>query len=234
MKLNELGQSDVNYRQSIGQWTGEYLDDLLEMKKLYPGSSCPVMVGKIPPQIMKEIDGWVNESRKFKNSPLAGLKAHENVGYLSLDGKAHNSYQCSISSHLIESSFWLAWVLRLSAKYWGLGRDHRMFKVRKWEGHFDGYDIWTNFAYKGDDNPMHNHAGHLSGVIYYKNHKHPTLFDEYNCAYEGQDGTMVMFPSKVLHHVEPQTANKERITLAFNVSLRGVKPEDDIASKNKK
>ena len=179
--------------------------------------SCPVMMIKIPSQIRKEIDIWVNESKKFKNSPLAELKAHENVGYIGMDGKKHNSYQCSISPHLIEQSVWLSWVIRLTQKYWGMGRDHRQFKLRKWEGHFDGYDIWTNFAYKGDDNPTHNHAGIISGVIYYKNYGHPTIFDEYNIGYEGKDGTMAMFPSSVLHHVEPQISNKERITLAFNI-----------------
>ena len=193
------------------------MNDPLAMKKLVPGGACPVMVVKIPPQIKKELDVWVKESRKFKDSPLAELKAHENVGYLSSDGKKHNSYQCSISPRLIEESFWLAWVLRLTQKYWGPGKSNREFKMRKGDGHFDGYDIWTNFAYKGDDNPSHNHAGMLSGVIYYKNHKHPTIFDKYNCAYEGNDGTMVMFPSSVFHHVEPQTVNKERITLAFNI-----------------
>jgi len=193
----------------------------LEMHKLHDG--CPVMVTKIPPQIKKELDGWVNESRKFKDSPLAELKAHENVGYKMMDGKAHNSYQCSISPHLIEQSFWLAWVLRLTSKYWGMEKSNRNFKLRKWDGHFDGYDIWTNFAYKGDDNPTHNHAGFLSGVIYYKNHTHPTVFDQYNVSYEGKDGTMVMFPAQVLHHVEPQIANKERITLAFNI----VKAEEE-------
>ena len=191
--------------------------DVLEMKKLSSGTMCPVMVAKIPKQIQKEIDGWVNESRKFKDSPLSELKAHQNVGYLFMDGKKHNSYQCSISPHLVDSSFWLAWVLRLTAKYWGMGKDNRYFKLRKWDGHFDGYDIWTNFAYKGDDNPTHNHAGFLSGVIYYKNHNHPTIFDQHQCGYEGFDGTMVMFPSGTLHHVEPQTVNKERITLAFNI-----------------
>ena len=189
--------------------------DLLTMQKLQDG--CPVMVAKIPYQIMEEIDVWVKESRKFKDHPLAELKAHENVGYLSIDGKKHNSYQCAISPHLIEKSFWLAWVLRLTASYWGMGAMHREFSLRKWNGHFDSYDIWTNFAYKGDDNPTHNHAGFLSGVIYYQNHNHPTIFDEYNIGYEGKDGTMVLFPSQVLHHVEPQTANKERITLAFNI-----------------
>tara|TARA_Y100000768_G_C23721224_1_gene560384 strand:- start:31 stop:651 length:621 start_codon:yes stop_codon:yes gene_type:complete len=194
------------------------MDDVLKMRKLVPGTTCPVMVTKIPKQIMKEIDGWVNESKKFKNSPLAELKAHENVGYLSMDGKAHNSYQCSISPHLVEQSFWLAWVLRLTTKYWGMGKVTRYFSLRKWEGHFDGYDIWTNFAYKGDDNPKHDHGGFLSGVIYYKNHGHPTVFDDYNIAYEGLDGTMVMFPASTIHHVEEQIVNKERITLAFNIA----------------
>ena len=194
------------------------MSELLTMKKLVPGGTCPVMVGKIPSQIQKELDVWVNESKKFKNSPLAALKAHENVGYLAMDGKTHNSYQCSISPHLVESSFWMAWVLRLTAKYWGGGKNNRQFQLRMWRGHFDGYDIWTNFAYKGDDNPSHLHpAGRISGVIYYKNNSHPTIFDEHNCAYDGHDGTMVMFPSSVWHHVEPQTTNKERITLAFNI-----------------
>ena len=203
------------------------------MKKLVPGTACPVMVTKIPKQIQREIDGWVSESKKFKNSPLAALKAHENAGYQGRDGynggsgKKHNSYQCSISPHLIEQSFWMAWVLRLTTKYWGAGKYHREFKLRKYHGHFDGYDIWTNFAYKGDDNPVHNHAGFLSGVIYYKNHGHPTIFDEYNCAYEGLDGTMVMFPSSTVHHVEPQTANKERITVAFNISEHKEEREDN-------
>ena len=197
------------------------MKDPLEMIKLRDG--CPVMIAKIPQQIQKELDVWVKESRKFKDHPLAALKAHENVGYLAMDGKTHNSYQCSISPHLIEQSFWLAWVLRLTAKYWGMGTSHREFSLRKWNGHFDSYDIWTNFAYKGDDNPTHNHAGFLSGVIYYRNHSHPTVFDQYNCAYEGKDGTMVMFPASVLHHVEPQHQNKERITLAFNIVGAGDK-----------
>ena len=43
------------------------------------------------------------------------------------------------------------------------------------------------------------------------------IFDEYNVGYEGLDGTMVMFPSQVLHHVEKQVVDTERITLAFNI-----------------
>jgi|TARA_B100001094_G_C17863819_1_gene638718 hypothetical protein len=200
------------------------MNDFLEMKKLKDG--CPVMITCIPKLIMKEIDVWVKESKKFKDSPLAELKAHENVGYLAMeegttaDGKKHNSYQCSISPHLIDQSFWLAWVLKLSAKYWGMGMSHRHFMIKKWDGHFDGYDIWTNFSYKGDDNPNHNHTGFLSGVIYYQNHNHPTIFHDYDLGYAGNNGTMIMFPSQVWHYVKEQTISKERITLAFNIIKR--------------
>ena len=195
------------------------MNDFLEMKKLR--DDCPVMVVRIPKPIMKEIDLWVKESKKLKDNPLAELKAHENYGYLdNEDGKKHNSYQCSISPHLIDQSFWLAWVLRLTTKYWGMGADNRQFMMRKWDGHFDGYDIWTNFSYKGDDNPSHDHKGLLSGVIYYQNHNHPTYFDDYDCGYLGENGTMIMFPSQVIHHVKEQTLSKERITLAFNINKR--------------
>ena len=185
--------------------------------------SSPIMVGTIPNSIMKELDIWVRESKKIKNHPLRELRAHENVGYLAMDGKAHNSYQCSIPPRLIEESFWLGYVLRLSAQYWGAGRSHRDFQVRDYHGHFMGYDVWTNFANKGDDNPTHNHSGFLSGVMYYRNHGHPTVFDDYNCAYEGKDGTMVMFPSQTNHHVPVQEKNAERITIAFNI--RHVDPQ---------
>ena len=103
---------------------------MLESKRLAEG--CPVLLFDIPKQIQKELDVWVNESKKFKNSSLAELKAHENIGYLAGDGRAHNSYQTSIPPRLIEESYWLAWVLRLSAKYWGMGKHNRLFKLRKW------------------------------------------------------------------------------------------------------
>ena len=192
------------------------MNDPFKSRRLQDG--CPVLIFDIPRPIQRELDGWVRQSRSFKNHPLAELKAHENVGYLFRgNGKKHNSYQCSISPHLIDQSFWLAWVVRLTAKYWGMGSMHRDFALRKWDGHFDSYDMWTNFAYKGDSNPTHNHNGLVSGVIYYKNHGHPTIFDDYDCGYKGDDGTMVMFPASTHHHVEPQTVNKERITLAFNM-----------------
>ena len=195
------------------------MNEFLEMRRLQDG--CPVMIANIPKPILKEIDVWVKESKKIKNHPLAVLKAHENVGYrFNGIGKEFNSYQCSVPCHLIEQSFWFPWVLRLAAKHWGAGKTHRQYELRRTNNHYDGYDVWTNFSYKGDKNPSHNHRGFVSGVIYYQNHNLPTFFDDYGCAYAGDNGTMVMFPSQVQHHVKEQTSSKERITLAFNINQR--------------
>lgn len=191
------------------------MKDIMSMTRLREG--CPVLQFDIPKPIMGELRQWVDYSKKTMRHPLAELKSHENVGYLAMDGKRHNSYQCSIPPSMIEESYWLAWVLRLTASYWGMGAMHREFSLRKWNGHFDTYDLWTNFAYKGDDNPSHNHAGFVSGVMYYKNHNHPTTFDEFDLSYEGKNGTMLMWPSQCIHHVKEQTVDKERITLAFNI-----------------
>jgi hypothetical protein len=175
----------------------------------------PYLKCNLPKEICKEIEIWTKECKKIKSHPLAELKSHENVGYLPETGNVHNSYQCSLPTNLIENSFWLPYTLRSCASYWG--GNHRDYKLRKWDGHFDGYDIWANFANKGSDNPTHNHAGNISGVIYVHNFGHPTVFPEYNTQYEGQNGTMILFLSNVLHYVPIQKSNKERITLAFNI-----------------
>jgi len=179
--------------------------------------SAPIFITKLPREINKEISVWERECKKIKNHPLSELKSHENVGYSS-NSKKFNSYQCGVPIQLIENSFWLSYTLRLTSKLFG--SDHRSYYLRKWDGHFDGYDIWANFAYKGDQNPTHNHAGIISGVIYHKNHNHPTIFPEYSTMYPGKNGTMILFPSNVLHYVEPQKSWRERITFAFNINLK--------------
>ena len=55
-------------------------------------------------------------------------------------------------------------------------------------GHFDGYDIWMNFTYKGDDNPIHNHAGNLSSIIYVKDDdSQPTIFPSLNYIHQPKE-----------------------------------------------
>ena len=188
--------------------------------------NAPIFVCKLPKPIVKEIGVWARECKKVKNHPLGYLKAHENAGYslkeeiggTKPEEEEHNSFQCGIPPRLIEDSYWLAYTIRLCKIIFG--GYHRRFYLRKYDGHFDGYDIWANFAYKGNENPVHNHAGDISGVIYHKNHKHPTIFPELETKYDGDNGTMVIFPSNMLHYVEEQKSNKERITFAFNINVR--------------
>ena len=168
-----------------------------------------VLVAKLPEEIVSEVGTWVDECRAIKDHPLAKLREHDNVG------TGHNSYQVSVPSPLIENSYTLAYINRFCAECFGGG--HRDWQLRRWDGHFDAYDMWANFAYEGDDNPPHKHSGSLSGVIYVKNDGSPTIFPDLGAAYRGDPGTLILFPSFVLHGVMAKTTPSERITIAFNV-----------------
>jgi hypothetical protein len=75
-----------------------------------------------------------------------------------------------------------------------------------------------NFSYKGDHNPEHKHTGSLSGVVYCENPDlHSIYFPEYDVEFSGEPGTMITFPSHVLHEVKEQLTDNERVTIAFNI-----------------
>ena len=191
---------------------------ILESKGKIPNT--PIKIFEIPTYIKKEIDGMVKESIRWKNHPLGELKAAENAAYKHPEhGKEYNTFQCSISPRLIEESLMMPWIIRTAQHHFAPERHHRCVRFRRMTGHFDGYEIWTNFSNKGDSNPRHDHGGWLSGVIYYENHGHPTYFNELDVEYDGKDGTMVLFPSDTVHSCKEQTEDKERITLAFNLIL---------------
>ena len=166
----------------------------------------------LPQDILNEIQQWKFECDKIKNHPLKLLKQHDNVG------TNKNDYQVSVPGNLIENSYWLAYTLRLSALIFG--GTHRNYYLRKWDGHFDNYDIWINYAYEGNYNPEHNHAGFLSGVIYLENKNDPTVFTKNNFKYYGKKGNMLIFPSETLHKVIEQKEQYERITFAFNINKK--------------
>jgi hypothetical protein len=166
---------------------------------------------RLPDEVITEIENWKVECDKIKNSPLKGLKEHDNIGTKT------NAYQCSVPSSLIADSYWLAFTLRACAELFG--GDHRNYFMRKWDGHFDGYDIWINYSYKGNYNPTHNHAGRISGVIYLNN-EDETIFTESKYRYKGKKGDMILFPANTLHGVDKQTKEYERITFAFNIEYK--------------
>ena len=169
-----------------------------------------IVYTKLQKEIIKELSSWKKECDKIKKHPLSKLKLHENVGSKT------NSYQVSVPSILVENSYWLALVLRLCGAI--TNEDHRNFFIRKWHGHFDGYDMWINYAYKGNSNPKHHHGGFLSGVVYLNNKSDVTHFLKNNINFIGKKGDMILFPSNLEHKVETQKEDYERITFAFNIN----------------
>jgi hypothetical protein len=171
-----------------------------------------IVIVKLPEEIILELENWKFHCDLIKNHPLSYLKQHDNFG------KNTNAYQVSVPANLIENSFWLPYTLRLCEQIFK--EKHRNFFLRKWDGHFDGYDLWINYSYKGNYNPKHNHAGFLSGVIYLNNQNDKTIFTEKNFDFVGTKGDMIIFPSKFYHEVPVQQDDYERVTFAFNINKK--------------
>ena len=92
-------------------------------------------------------------------------------------------------------------------------------------------DIWTVQYNKGDYHVVHNHgAGNLSAILYldYDEKEHSATYfvagqDNFNNRTEitsptVQEGTLVMFPSNVLHFTVPNTSDKVRRVISFDIS----------------
>ena len=125
----------------------------------------------------------------------------------------------SVPPNNIDTSYFLPFILRIvTAAFGGKDRDYRL---RRWPGHYGHYDMWANFAYKGDDNPVHNHSGYVSGVIYVENDDTPTCFKDLDIQYAGRHGDVIMFPSKTMHYVTEKQTECERVTYAFNIERPG-------------
>lgn len=99
---------------------------------------------------------------------------------------------------------------------------------------------WANVNEPGSENREHVHTGYfMSGVAYFQakdtgrlefmpyNYTYKITHSEWpyygTAYYEPQDGDIIMFPSYLLHRVERNKSNKQRISMAFNATL----PTDD-------
>ena len=107
-------------------------------------------------------------------------------------------------------------------------------------------NIWFNINKPGDSNMMHTHPQSIiSGVYYvqvprksgniifhspaaelissYLPRGYVNSYDRYNsCSWSvtPKEGTVVLFPSWLRHHVEINESKKDRITLSFNYSFQ--------------
>ena len=162
----------------------------------------------IPDLLWHDVLSLKYKCDQIRQNPLSFLKSHENIG--------SNAYQVSLPSSDFEKSYLMPFIIRCCSDI--IGCSHRKLCFRKNEGHFDLYDIWINYARKKSSNPVHNHAGDISGVIYIENEfKEPIIFPEKNIVYEGKPKTMLLFHSTELHEVKEKKTEGERITMAFNL-----------------
>tara|TARA_R100001244_G_scaffold127323_1_gene97878 strand:+ start:98 stop:697 length:600 start_codon:yes stop_codon:yes gene_type:complete len=174
-----------------------------------------VLKHRVPLSIFKEIEKCVKHTDKIRKHKLSYLVEHYNVG--------HNAYQVSVPFNLLEGSFLQAYILYLGefyrCKYENLSFEdtRRTVRMRKNENHFDGYDLWVNYAEKGSVNILHNHSGFLSGVIYYTDCRDSPIYFEDGFSYRARKGDVIIFPSLMRHGVRKHENKKTRITLAYNL-----------------
>ena len=87
-------------------------------------------------------------------------------------------------------------------------------------------DLWGNISSFGSHNMIHNHGtdyNKLSGVIYLKISKDSGRIWFYNptdtssgIPYSPKEKDILIFPSALLHSVEPNLSQEDRISIAFN------------------
>ena len=194
----------------------------------------PILAFDIPDPIWEEIGEIVEDGRRTKEHPLSYLKEHINVGYNSNIDNG-NEYQCNVSTHLIQKSFLFPWILRVSEKYCThLGFNYpgqtldgsyrsTVMHSRHMFWHWEGYDMWINFAKMGSRNKPHIHPPcDIAGVIYYQNKsKDPTIFHmgKNSVEYDGIEKTMILIRADLYHEVKEKMTDDERITIAFNINF---------------
>ena len=97
-------------------------------------------------------------------------------------------------------------------------------------------NCWVNVNQRGDYNVAHKHAGATLSVVFWIstpencgeiifNHPSdfsfiPEIYDDLRPTwkYKPKQGSMLIFPSYLLHFVEPSETDDKRISIAFNYS----------------
>ena len=86
-------------------------------------------------------------------------------------------------------------------------------------------EFWANIYNKGDYTKVHNHLGFESGFgfVYFLKTKwyHPSLvFSESGKKMKSKEGTYIIFPKNLMHHVPKNRFDETRITLSGNLIIK--------------
>ncbi len=197
----------------------------------HEGKPSPVLRGHLPDEILEEMRRFTGICREIKENNMGFLRNHVNGGTKGFGTDAGNSFQASLPANIVDCSYIFPFLNHLGEYFVHktanvpLSELARMVQLRRHPGHFDAYDLWSNFAYKGDENPEHNHGGTISGVIYISDPEQtPTRFEN-GMSVLGAPGDIVMFPAGYKHSVARKTTNQERVTFAYNMDWKVTKPD---------
>ena len=108
-------------------------------------------------------------------------------------------------------------------------REHKSISREEWD-----MMMWAGVTPPGSENREHTHTNSfISGTVYFQaegtgtiefmpyNYVYRTMLPQWpyygSATYEPQDGDILLFPSYLLHKVERNTSEFERVNISFNV-----------------
>jgi hypothetical protein len=193
------------------------LDILFKDYKVSHIQNNTLIKGKLPTTLIDEIYEFIEEGYKIRNHSLGFLKYSSNK-------VNHFSFNCPLDYTLFNKSFLFPFLNYIGGYFLSKFNNQPFEKyskgvhLRKFPHTTDNdWDVWINFANKGNDSVKHGHIGTLSGIIYVQNtEQDPTCF-EGGYKHYGKPGEIILFPSSLIHWVEPINNKNERITIAFNI-----------------
>ena len=189
-----------------------------------------LLYGTLPKHIYKEL----KQTRKTKkyNEALAGCLEQEHLLNLS-DAPLFTNYALELAKYFFEET-----------KYSPVIRELHQCLAKP--AILNLQELWLNEQQPGEYNPLHNHGGLFSFVVYldipYNMSEQAKIdkqinrvlngstefFDPYNhfgkiltVEKDKHEGLMVMFPAWVLHTVYPYKGNYEesRVTVSGNINI---------------
>ena len=90
-------------------------------------------------------------------------------------------------------------------------------------------DFWGNVYRKGEYTKSHHHKPASYSFVYFlkaKLYDSPLVFTDYGQKVRPKEGTYVIFPSYLLHHVPKHKSDETRMTLSGNLFLQAKCEED--------
>lgn len=200
--------------------------------ELFNPFGCYLLKHKVPDSVFSFLLAEVDSVRaQLKDEEF--VKKNNFADYLA----GRNSFQIKIDRNYLDKHDVSSYTLSLAQHYiQQTGSPAYNIKMG---------NVWINYAYKGDFNPIHSHDSLLSGCFYmsqsddimkeqeegsnnrgtsgipgmthFVHDLNYQRFNKYSYSNKFENGYMIMFPSWLTHWVNPFQSDGERVTVAFNV-----------------